>query len=196
MSKQLPPIDDDIFAALQEFAEPLVDDYNSTLRKVIALAREAKSKAGSPPGARPRFEGLLTEREDSPRRRGLPATARQATANGQKGPSKHKGTKTRAPRGSLLPESEYELPLLETLAQLGGSGPSATVIEKVGEKLDDRLTEVDREPIDSGYVRWKNRVQFVRLGLMKSGDMEHGSQRGIWALSDQGRKRVEAEGSL
>jgi hypothetical protein len=215
MPKELPPIDDDIHAALQEFAEPLVDDYNTVLRKVIDLARQARSNGaeavagrtvmvlkgtkgidprgkwganqGKPlPTVSPQIAASTPEPAPKSLRKKHRATARQA--------KRMRSSKSRAPRGSLLPEREYEVPLLQSLAEMGGSAHSGAAIERVGEKVADRLTDIDREVIDSGLVRWKNRVQFVRLGLMKSGDMVAGSQRGVWTISDQGRKRIEAEG--
>jgi hypothetical protein len=46
--------------------------------------------------------------------------------------------KERAPFGSLLPETEYEIPIVEILAEAGGSAPSREVTKAAGE-LADRL---------------------------------------------------------
>ena len=92
--------------------------------------------------------------------------------------------------GSLLPEDQYELPLLEVLQELGGSGPASIVVDRVGEKLGDRLTPVDLEHVSSGELRWKSRVQFVRLGLIKAGLMKNDSPRGTWEIAEAGRARL------
>ena len=59
--------------------------------------------------------------------------------------------------------------------------------------LDDRLTELDRTPIASGEVRWRNRAQFVRLRLVERGEIRRNSPRGIWELSDAGDTRSRAQ---
>jgi len=64
------------------------------------------------------------------------------------------------------------------------------VIAQVEKELGSRLTETDREKLSSGGVRWQNRVQFVRLRLIKQGDMVGGSPRGVWEISESGRKRL------
>ena len=43
MAHQLPPVDDDVFEALQFLAEPLVDDINTVLRRLLGLIRRGKS---------------------------------------------------------------------------------------------------------------------------------------------------------
>jgi hypothetical protein len=57
--------------------------------------------------------------------------------------------------------------------------------------LDDRFTAVDKDEIDSGEIRWKSRVQFVRLHLIKMGDMTREAPRGMWAITQQGQLRVK-----
>jgi hypothetical protein len=55
------------------------------------------------------------------------------------------------------------------------------------------LTEVDRQQLSSGDVRWRNRAQFVRLRLVEQGDMVKDSPRGVWEISEQGQRRLAAE---
>jgi Mrr N-terminal domain len=98
----------------------------------------------------------------------------------------------RAPAGSILPESEYELPILRELLERGGSGQATEVTTAVGKRLADRLTELDREKLDSGGVRWRNRVQFTRLTLKERGLIKKSSQRGVWELTDEGRVAAES----
>ena len=176
-------IDEDVFVELQNRAVPLVDNPNSVLRRVLGLPelgteRDQASTERGPeiidPGRRPH----------SSRR---PSTARASKKQGRS--SRATQTK-RAARGTLLPQAEYELPLLESLVELGGSGPASEVIERVGSKLDERLTAADRSTLASGDVRWRNRVQFVRIGLVKEGLIARESPRGIWEETDKGRDRV------
>ncbi len=102
--------------------------------------------------------------------------------------------RARAAKGSLLPASEYEIPLLEALDELGGYGPAAAVMKRLREKekLDDKLTAIDLEKVKSGEVRWKSRTQFVRISLIRAGYMRDDSPRGTWEIAPAGLARLHA----
>lgn len=177
MTRQLPPVDDDVFAELQRRAEPLVDDINSVLRRLLGMPS---------PNDRAQSRNGGEEQKDTKKVSG--------TSNGKVRRKRAKGKRrSRAPKGTLLPEDEYELPILASLAKLGGSAPASRVIEEVGEQLKAELQPADFEELDSGLVRWKNRTQFARLKLVKSGDMKEDSPRGVWEISDQGRARLKRD---
>jgi hypothetical protein len=95
--------------------------------------------------------------------------------------------KGRASPGSILPESEYEIPILQELVDRGGRGHATEITNAVGRRLADQLTDLDREKLDSGEVRWRNRVQFTRLTLKQLGLIAADSPRGIWEITDAGR---------
>ncbi len=178
MPVQLPPVDDDVYAALQAQAVPLEDDVNSLLRRLLELGSGVPSAgAGS--------------------RRTVPADAAPAGANraGSKAsrPKKTAEKRKRVPKGSILPEADYELPILRGLEQLGGRVPTSELIAQLEKQIDPRLTEVDRERLSSGGIRWQNRAQFVRLKLIKKGEMVEGSPRGVWEISEAGRNRLATE---
>lgn len=99
----------------------------------------------------------------------------------------------RASPGSIVPEKEYELPILQELVARGGSAHATEVTDAVGERMADRLTDMDRERLDSGDVRWRNRVQFTRLTLKDRGLISSDSPRGVWEITDEGRKVAESE---
>src|SRR5689334_18790314 len=122
MSKTI-EVDDEVFEALQARAEPLVDDANSVLRRLLDL--------GSAPGLE---KGPRT----APRRRTGSASKR-----------------VRAPRGTLLPEAAYEVPILSILAEKPRqAAPASEVIEELGVRLNGALTDSDYEVLQSGSVRW------------------------------------------
>ena len=52
-----------------------------------------------------------------------------------------------------------------------------------------------RVVLDSGLLRWKNRVQFVRLKLVQAGQVTKGSPRGVWEITSAGRDRVDSSSS-
>jgi hypothetical protein len=181
-------VDDEVFAELQSLAEPLIDDANSVLRRVLNLSPNGAIAELSPDapdaslGSSAEVEAM-TSPPGQPRQRAPKPSPRR------------KKRSDRAPKGSLLPEAEYELPLLEALVELGGSAPTSDVVDLLGKKLEAKLTAVDRETISSGEIRWRNRVQFVRLGLIKEGLMVKESPRGVWEITDEGRARVAKAGA-
>lgn len=179
MPVQLPPVDDEVYAALQAQAVPLEDDVNSVLRRLLGLAPKVVTRAGTSP--------RLAESSQPP---APVARQRKAAAPARRSAKK----RTRVPKGSIVPEEEYELPILRALAHLGGRVPTSEVIAQVEKEMGTRLTDVDREELTSGGVRWQNRVQFVRLKLIKKGEMVEGSPRGIWEISPAGRERITEAG--
>jgi hypothetical protein len=92
----------------------------------------------------------------------------------------------RATPGSILPEREYWSPMLEIIAEAGGSAPANQVMEAVGDRLRDRLTPGDYEPLRMGEVRWRNRVRFARLRMREQGLLHADSPRGIWEITEAG----------
>lgn len=168
-------IDEDVFAALQSRAEPLVDDVNSVLRRLLSLPNLAPADTDDA------TTSLTGEAVTKPSRQ----TRKRNKARGS----------SRAQRGTLLPETEYEVPILRALEEKGGSAPASHVIERVGKILAGRLTSVDEELLASGLVRWRSRTQFVRLRLSQRGDMMNNSPRGVWEISPQGRERLLKQGA-
>jgi hypothetical protein len=163
-----------------------VDDVNSVLRRLLGMegmtpsvrdhasAQPAGSAAGSVAAKGGAGSGRST------------AEARSSRAK-----AKRRSARPRAARGSLLPEREYEEPLLRALAARGGSAPASEVIEDVGAALGGRLTDADREGLSSGLTRYKNRVQFVRLKLVQAGEVKKGSPRGVWEITPKGHERLK-----
>jgi hypothetical protein len=149
-------LNDDVFAAIQRQAEPLVDDVNSVLRRVFKEF-EGGGLAGSPAPA----------------------------GGGPNPPSPRSG---RAAPGSILSEREYEAPILLELLERGGSGHATDITNAVGNRLAERLTELDYSRLDSGEVRWRNRAAFTRLTLRKRGLLKSDSPRGIWELTEEGER--------
>jgi Mrr N-terminal domain len=169
-------IDSEVLDKLKEQAEPFVDTPNSVLRRILGLAPAVENgdiDDGATTGARPLPKAHVAARPSSSRRR-----------------------RSRAPRakpGTTLPDAEYQVPILEILRDNGGRSPTREVIDALGERLDGRLSDADRQPLASGEIRWRNRAQFARLNLIEQGDMVRGSPRGVWEISEQGLERVGSE---
>ena len=93
-------IDEEVFEELKKHAEPFVDTPNSVLRRLLGLGETGRTGAGR----RARREGC-----PAGWRSPTPAPARSVgAAQGQRPP--------RAKTGSILPETAYELPMLEIIA--------------------------------------------------------------------------------
>lgn len=165
-------VDDEVFEALQLLAEPFVDTPNSVLRRALSLPTDAP---GAPGDRTPAAPGASAEGSDRGKRR------RRRTGG------------SRAPSGSLLPESAYRVPILCYLRDSGGRAPAREAVAAVGEALDGALTSLDREATRSGGVRWQSRVQFARLQLAREGLLESDSPRGVWEITDRGLAALAAQ---
>ena len=182
-------IDEEVFAELQRHAEPLVDDADSVIRKILGLDPSTHETGRAVIVEYPATAHAVTG--ESIQKAG--SSQRRTVSRLESSAAKRRGS-DRAPKGSLLPETEYVVPLLEVLADLGGAAPMSKAVELLEARLEGKLTETDRKPLNSGRIRWKNRVQFVRLALIKEGFMSKEAPRGIWEITDAGRAYVQQQG--
>jgi hypothetical protein len=172
VSRQI-DIDPDIFDYLKSKAEPLVDTPSTVLRRLLGL--EPLRGVDTPP----------TVAGTSPAARAAPVQKIK------KRTSKAAPVRTRAAPGTLLPEERYEMPLLRALVDAGGQSPYRDVVEAVGRELKDALMPADLENLSSGAIRWQSRLQFVRLRLIERGYLDRDAPRGIWGITDAGRKALD-----
>lgn len=172
-------VDDDVYNFLKGQAEPFVDTPNTVLRRLLALDKGTEMTPARPVNSE---GGSAGQKRRTGERSGLRGSRSHRTRSRKRGP--------RAPAGSLLRADEYVVPLLQVLLEKGGSAPAREVIEAVGNRLDERLTSLDRQPTTSGVVRWQNRVQFVRLRLVEQGLLAKNSPRGVWSLTEAGRRSI------
>jgi len=98
---------------------------------------------------------------------------------------------SRAIPGSILPEREYWVPILETLVETGGTAAANEVIDVLGDRMRGTLKPRDYESLAMGEVRWRNRARFARLRMTEQGLLSATSPRGVWELTDLGRKHLE-----
>lgn len=91
----------------------------------------------------------------------------------------------------MLPrQKDIEVPLLESLIEIGGEGKPKDIYPLVTKRFP-QITEDDlAETVKSGANKWKKHIQFVRLNLVLKGEIDK-SIRGIWAITDKGRDRVK-----
>jgi len=101
----------------------------------------------------------------------------------------------RLERGLRTPEQAYFLPILSVLVDLGGPARMVDVLDRVGEAMKQVLKEVDYEPLtsDPTATRWRNAAQWARHALVKEDLMRADSPRGIWQISEAGRKYLKEQ---
>ena len=116
-----------------------------------------------------------------------PATSRRRKRRRRGGP--------RLGRGLRTPEDALRVPLLESLVELGGSAGINEVIDLVGNKMAGTLNRYDRQPMpsDPSAVRWRNTAQWCRLALVREGLLQADSPRGVWEITPQGRRALQAK---
>jgi hypothetical protein len=92
----------------------------------------------------------------------------------------------------FTPVKTYWRPILQTLVEMGGRGRREKVIELVGKKMKDIFTPADFKKLpQSSYIRWENRVAWQASNMRRDGFIKKGSPRGIWEITDAGRKWLD-----
>ncbi len=101
----------------------------------------------------------------------------------------------RLARGLRTREEAYYRPILETLEELGGSAAMQQVLERVEQVMRSTLKKVDYDPLasDPNLPRWKNTGQWARNSMVKEGLLKDDSPRGIWEISENGRRWLSEE---
>lgn len=173
-------IDDELYAYLKEQAEPFVDTPNGVLRRLLEL-----------PGRNGDSADAGFEEAAAPKKETSSKSASASSPGRSSSKRRKKGGRKRATRGSLVPQADYELPILKVLDQKGGQAPSREIIDALEPLLADKLKDIDRSKTSSGEIRWRNRAQFVRLSLIEQGQLAKDSPRGVWEITDKGRERAQ-----
>ena len=103
---------------------------------------------------------------------------------------------TKLLRGLKTPESAYRLPILRALVELGGKGSIDAVLERVYAALKGSLNEYDLAalPSDEDMPRWRNTAQWARNSLRAEGLLRADSPRGIWEITEEGRRAAAGAG--
>lgn len=92
-------------------------------------------------------------------------------------------------KGETTPNLHYCRPLLEALVEMGGSGKTKEVLDRLGKKMKPILKPKDYEPHESDgkTLRWRNTAQWARnLMANTDGRMKSNSPRGVWEISEAG----------
>ena len=92
----------------------------------------------------------------------------------------------------LLPSRKtLENAILKALVESDGKEETKKIYPKVIAQFP-KITKKDLEKrVSSGHKKWKNEIQYARLNLVTSGDLEKSRIRGVWEISEKGRKRIQ-----
>jgi len=88
-------------------------------------------------------------------------------------------------------QSDIEIPLLLEIDKAGGKVRPQDVYAKVAEHFIQLTAEDLERRLESfpSTYKWQNHVQWARQKLVNKGEVD-GSVRGIWKITDLGRKRI------
>ena len=103
--------------------------------------------------------------------------------------------KDRLRRGLRTPEDAYRVPILRSLIELGGSAEVLKVLDGVGRLMKSRVNSYDLSPLpsDPQELRWRNTAKWARNTLVKEGLLSADSPRGVWTITDAGRRWLAVE---
>ena len=95
--------------------------------------------------------------------------------------------------GLRTSEKAFRRPILRVLVKRGGSAPAGEVVEALEDRMRDQLNEYDREfmPSDPDTTRWEKSAHWCRYAMVNDGLLRDDSPRGIWEISDAGRKMLK-----
>lgn len=98
-------------------------------------------------------------------------------------------SRSRKLEGPRTQEADFFVPILEALVQLGGQAAPRQVLRIVEQRMADRFTPADLEPIPSSktHLRWDKTANWARSELADLGYLVRPSRFGIWEISDAGR---------
>lgn len=123
-------------------------------------------------------------------------TARGIQIIGEGGANIHNktGIRHRISYGQRTQQIKYRTPILQALEDLGGSGYVNEVLDFVYKKMKNFLVPVDLEEIPSvRQKRWRNTAMWERSHMVKDGLLKSDSPRGIWEISEKGKKYLKEE---
>ena len=95
-------------------------------------------------------------------------------------------------KGMRTPTEAYYQPILQALYEMGGSGQTADVLDRVGQIMKGVLKDVDYQPLASSpdNLRWRNAAQWARNSMVQDGLLKSDSPRGVWEITDKGREML------
>ncbi len=98
----------------------------------------------------------------------------------------------RPPRGLKVHQDEYWVPILAVLEEMGGRGRVKDVLNRLGELMKHRLSDIDWGVLSDGRsIRWQNTAQWARHDMVKAGLLAPDSPQGLWEITEAGRAYLQ-----
>jgi restriction system protein len=96
----------------------------------------------------------------------------------------------RLQRGVRTPEETFRRPILQVLADMGGSGKVRDVLTQVEKTVRAELSDADYQHLPStpNTPRWYNTAQWARNSMVQEGLLRDDSPRGTWEISEAGQR--------
>ena len=88
-----------------------------------------------------------------------------------------------APRRWTPPEA-FMPTIVAVLREAGGELEADDLFHELEIRMEERLTDADRETTPEGELRWRYAARRARQALIAEGQMSKG-RPGVWALGDQ-----------
>ncbi|MDO8586146.1 MAG: winged helix-turn-helix domain-containing protein [Armatimonadota bacterium] len=97
-------------------------------------------------------------------------------------------------KGTRTSEDAYVIPILRALAEAGGRSEIGAVLDRVHKLMRAVLKPVDEDLLQSepNTPRWRNAAQWARNTMVNDGLLRSDSPRGVWEITDKGRKLLQA----
>ncbi len=99
-------------------------------------------------------------------------------------------------RGLRTPEEAYYRPILQALVEMNGRAVKGQILDQVGQIMNGVLRDVDYQPLasDPELPRWRNAAQWARNSMVQEGLLRDDSPRGIWEISEAGKRWLQEGG--
>ncbi|MGB6221947.1 winged helix-turn-helix domain-containing protein [Haloferula sp.] len=97
-------------------------------------------------------------------------------------------------KGEITPHTDFYRPILEALVEMGGSGKTKLVLDRVGEKMKGILKPLDYENHKSSdkQIRWRNSAQWARNTMVNEDGRMKKTKNGVWEISATGKKWLQS----
>ena len=90
----------------------------------------------------------------------------------------------------MTPDGEFELPILEVLFDLGGSGSTEAVLQGVEALIGGYFKEGDFTPGETGSVVWRQSAEAARQTLITLGLVRVNADGDAWELTEEGKREA------
>jgi len=90
-------------------------------------------------------------------------------------------------------QPNVNIPFLKVLNDSGKEMAVAEIARELEHFYPEMTDEDKAQRLASGSLRWRNKVAWVSVSLLRTGDIEHGSSKGIRKITEKGKRRLEEE---